>query len=254
MKDARRKFWLLAFEGDDTTGSGGGDDTLTGGNADDKKFSQKDVNGLLAKERRRLQTENQTLVTKLQELQSKVGTPEEKAELQTQIDNLQSKYMTDSEKAKQREADLLRQSKQEREALTAERDTWKTRFTSSTIERDITDAAAKAEAFNGQQIVALLRDKTQLAEELGEDGKPTGRLIPTVEWDDVDGDKKPVKLKITVSEAVERMKKKDDYLNLFKSTATGGIGGNGNKGNGKGKDPAKMSPAEYREWRKTNMK
>ena len=43
----------------------------------------------------------------------------------------------------------------------------------------------------------------------------------------------------------------DEFGNLFKSGVAGGLGAKGGSPAGKGKDPAKMSPEEYRVWRTT---
>lgn len=223
---------------------------------EDKKFTQEDLNRLLAEERRKAQTQTQKALEELEALKNKTTlTNEEKAELERRVEDLSNSLLTKEELAKKEKEKLEKQSKQQIEALTTELGTWKNRYNDSTIRRAITDAAVETSAFSPAQIVAILGPQTRLAEELGDDGKPNGELIPKVKFTDVGKDGKPVTLDLTVLEAVKRMAEKDDYKNLFRVDGTGGVGGtSGRRQTPSGKiDPAELArtdPARYRKLRK----
>jgi len=81
---------------------------------------------------------------------------------------------------------------------------------------------------------------------MDDNGEPTGMLAPKVKFPDTDKDGKSVILDLTVTEAVKRMKElTDQYGNLFKGTAAGGIGGSTVPTTGGKIDISKMSQEDY---------
>ncbi len=128
------------------------------------------------------------------------------------------------------------QSKQIIHGLESERDTWRNRFTESTIMRTLQDEAIAAEAFgDGSQIVGLLLPKAKLAEEKNDDGQVIG-FNTKVTMIDTNEEGKLVTLELTAKEAIKKMKDTPSkYGNLFKSNLNGGLGGSGSDVNGNGR-------------------
>ena len=232
------KIWYNVFEneGNDPAPDAGnppGDDADGAGvdgagpPADDvkKTFTQDEINKILAQEKRKHQNVTQKALNEVEALRKKSSlTEKERHELDDRVEQLRTSLLTEQEKAK-READKLRRQHRERvTGLESERDTWKTRFTDSTIERSITDAAATNNAFNPKQIVAILGRDTRLVEDLDDQGVPTGTLVPKVRFKDKDKEDKSVVLELSPSEAIKRMKEIPEFLNLFKVEGTGGVG------------------------------
>ena len=215
-------------------------------------FSQEQVNKLLAEEKRKGQSRTQKALEELEALKGKADlSSKDRSDLENRIEILNNEMLTKEELSKKDKDKILKQHEKSIMDISTERDTWRQRFTQSTIQRTITDAAAANEAFVPAQIVALLQPKTRLIEALDSEGKPTGNLIPKVEFEDSDKDGKPIILDITVPEAVKRMKEQEIHGNLFKGAGTGGVGGtnHGKGGNVDLKTIAK-DPAEYRRLRK----
>ena len=191
-----------------------------------KTFTQEQVNAFLADEKRKAKAQNEKLASELEAFKSKVNlSTDEKAELEARVESLRSEFMTKEEILKQDTAKAGKKYKEDLEAKTNEANTWKTRFTQQTINRSITDAAIKSEAFNPSQIVAQLAANSRLVEELGEDNKPTGEYVAKVKITDMDKDGKAITLDLTVAEAVKKMSEQDGFANLFKGKGTGGTGG-----------------------------
>ena len=129
-------------------------------------------------------------------------------------------------------------------------------FRSEKIDRSLLDAAG-SDAFNPSLIVDLLRPITDLKEEAGEDGTPTGKLVPMVNFNDIDEKTgEPIKTLRTPAEAVKRMKElPEQYGGLFKSNVVSGVGAGsaeGSVGKSGPVDINKLTPEQYRKLRKEN--
>lgn len=237
-------------------GQGGGGTGGQNGGADDDKptISQKKLNAILAEERKKHTEAIQKQVADLEQLRrSSALTAGEKANLEKRIGELQDSMLTKDELTKKEQDKLLTDHKKQVETLSGEKETWRGRFTDSTISRGITDAAVTGDSFAPSQIVALLKPNARLVEAADADGKPTGEFSIKIKFTGTDKDGKPVQLDLTPEEAIKQMKEMPEhYGNLFKSTMSGGLGGSGGKGGGgrKDQDPSKMTEAEYKEWRK----
>ncbi len=216
-------------------------------------FTQEQVDAIVAKEKREHQTKQQTLTTQLEELKKTEGlTKKQKDDLQKQIDDLQQQYLTKEQLAAQKLDAERAAEKKTLEELSQDRDGWRGRFESTTVENAIIKAASDNEVFSAEQIKDLLIGRAKVVEEKDEHGKVKGFnvLIKTTILD-----KKtnlPVPVEIPVDEAIKQMKAQPEkYGNLFKSGVTGGVGGSSGKG-GKpitASDIATMSDAEYKAWR-----
>ena len=197
-----------------------------------KTFTQDEVNALVASERRNLENRSKSLLGELEALKTKsTMTAKEREELETRLEETKQALMTKEELAREQLTKLQKQREQEVTGLAAEREAWKNRFTHSTIQRSITDAAASSDAFNPSQIVAILAPSTRVVEATDEAGKPTGEFNVQVNFQDVGKDGKPVKLDLSVQDAVKRLKEKAEFQNLFKGLGTGGTGST-NRGSG----------------------
>jgi hypothetical protein len=218
-----------------------------------KVFTQEQVNAMLAENKRNLQNQVASQIKELENLkQSKNITEKERETLSSRIEELNKSLMSKEELARKNEEKLKGEHKRTVEALAAERDDWKKKFTESTITRTIMDEATQAEAFSPNQIVALLQGNTRLVEVTDTEGNVVpGQYETKVKLSDTDKDGKPTTLDLTVKEALKRMSDRNDFANLFKSGLAGGLGDSKSRTTGKEVDPSKLSPGEYRKWRKS---
>lgn len=243
-------FLTLAYEGDEPPPADEAARKAAEEAAKSKKFTQEELNKILAEEKRKTKAASEKLVGELEAIKSKVQlTAQEKEELEQRIEAIKSESMTKEELAKQEREKLSKQAKQEREQLTAEAARWKTKFVDKTIEREIIDAAVAADAYKPNQLVAQLKSATRLEPKLDDNGKPTDDFVVKVKITVKDGDK-DVTLDLPVAEAVKKMRDNDEFANLFKGQGTGGAGGTHRTG----KIPtlahlAKTDPAAYRKAR-----
>jgi len=220
-----------------------------------KTFTQEQLNTLLAQERRNEQVKSQKLIDELNALKAKSNlTDQERSELEQRIADLQSTIGTKEELAKREMDKLKKKYEDENTALKSLSEGWKSRYTDSTINRAITDAAVEHQAFVPSQIVAILKPNARLMEGTDEDGKPNGEYTVMVKFQDVDDKGKKVTLDLSVRDAVKRMREIEEHQNLFKGDGSGGLGSR-NRGTGSSKDQtladaAKQGPEAYREARK----
>jgi len=238
--------------GDGDTGGEGGD-----GGAATKTFTQDQLNEILAADRRRHQEQTKkvadqakSMEARLQKLIADKNTSDaHRATLETDLEDLRASQRSEAE---QREH-LAKKAKEEHEnavnALKSEAQQWESLFKQSTVERTLTDAAVEHDAFSPNQIVSLLKDKTEMKPAKD----PDGNVIPgrfeaktAVEVKEEDGTvltawKAP-------AEAVEMMKNQSDLFgNLFKNAVLAGIGAGTAASTGKntaGVDPSKLSIEE----------
>lgn len=225
--------------------------------AEGKSFTQDDVNRMLAADRRKSEDKLKKTLDELEAQRAKSSlSAEERSELDSTIENLQSALMTDKQLADKDKDKSKKAHEKALVELSDSRNQWQNLYTESTIERAITDASSTGpnKAFNNTQVVAILKPKTRLVEELNSDGEKTGKLVPMVKFDDVDKDGKPVTLDLAVSAAVKRMRELDEYLNLFEGDGPGGMGSttkaSGKADNSSVIDLAKGDPSAYRKARK----
>lgn len=233
-------------EGDGEGGKGGesgkgGEGEGAGKVGNERKFTQKDLDEIINKRFKQERTEKEKLIGQLKSIQESQGLTEaEKEGLSQQIEELQASIRTKEETAAIQLKTVETKYQKQVGDLTTERDTWKGRFTDSTVRRSLTDAAVSAEAVEPSQIVMMFAGQTRLEEVKGEDGKPTGEYITMMKFQGVDPEtKKSAVLDVTPAEAFQHMRENGLHKNLFHH---GGKPGTGNDagGGGKGsKDPSK---------------
>lgn len=218
----------------------------------DKTFTQEQVDTMVSETAKKHQTQAQKALEELDAIKTKAQLSEtERVELNERIDTMKNQLLTKEELAKKDKDKLLANHTDELKLVTIERDSWKSRYTESTIIRNITDEAVANKAFVPEQVVNMLWNDTNLIPVLDSDDKPTGELQARVKFPDVDKEGKPCILDLTIAEAVKRMTEIEKYYNLFKGEGTGGMGLN-NRPSGKNLDIRKIAtdPAAYREARK----
>lgn len=222
-------------------------------------FTQEEFNRALAEDRKKhvakfekQKAETERQIKTLENLQKSKGlTEKEKQSLEQQLEALKNSQLTEKELAAKEQEKLRKQHTEVVQGLTTERDLWQGRFNKMGINNAIISEGAKAEAFDNDALIAILGPHANMVEDTDGDGKGLGSFSPKVKFADTDKDGKPVTLELTVEQAIKRMKEMPKYGYLFKSTASGGLGGTPPAGKGGKIDPAKLTPEQYREWRKT---
>lgn len=219
------------------------------GDADDKvTMTKAELQAQIATATAEVKKQQQQALAELQALQGKAQlTAKERQQLEQKLEELTTQSLTKEELAKREIDKTKKKYDQELATTTQERDLWKTKFTETTILRTIADAANSNEAFNPNQIIAILRGDTQLKEGLDAEGRPTGQFEARVKFKDTK-DNQPIELDLSVTEAVKRMREIEGYQNLFKGQGNGGQG-NPNRGGGAKIDISKLTPQQYRELR-----
>jgi len=190
---------------------------------------QAHVDALIKKAKDDANRANNLVLGEVEALRSKVKmTTKDREQLEESINAIQAKFRTKEEQDAIDKANAARKHKTEVEELTKEVDTWKNRFTASTIDTAITQAATAPthKAINPHTVIAILRPQTRLEQEIDADGKPTGNLIPMILFPVKGKDGKKVTLDLPVTEAVKQMSESDDFAHLFEGKGTGGFGGN----------------------------
>lgn len=240
-----------ADTGGDAGGAGGYESGDSSDGANKTSFTQDELNRILADDRRKHQEQVKKALKEVEALRSKAKlTAEERSALDKRVQTLQDELLTKEELAKKEKERLQKEAHQKIKTLESERDSWRDRYTNSSIRRAITDASVKNNAFNPSQIVALLQGDTRLVEELDDQGSPTGRFRPKVRFEDVGDDGSTITLDLSPEDAVKRMRELPDYLNLFKGEGKGGLGSN-NQPSGKKIDLKELAkdPETYRRLR-----
>jgi hypothetical protein len=239
------------------SGAGAGAGTGSG----DARFSQEDVNRMLADDRRKHQAQVQRVEKMLEEVSaSKNLTIQEREQFAQQLEDLRKETRT-------KEQQLAHEKKQLEEQLTgkitnAEKAAkeWEQRYREGTVERALQDAAVGGEAFNVNTVMSVLRPMTRLIEITDEKtGKGTGKFKVVVDFPDTDPNTgEPTATLHTPDSAVKRMKDLPQiYGNLFKSGVVSGIGssaatGGLASGTGGKFDPRKLTQEQYMELRAKN--
>jgi hypothetical protein len=193
---------------------------------EDKKFTQQELNDLIAREKGVIQKKFEKRILELEELKKTANlSAEQVATLNQQIDEMQSTFKT-KEQLAQEETQKLKKTLDEKLVKSEqEREKWQNKYSDMVITNQIISAAVKFEAFDPEQIIAILKPNTKLVNKIDADGKKLDELVPTVKFTGLNEEQKEIHLDIAPEEAVKRMSGMTKYANLFKSDAAGGIGG-----------------------------
>lgn len=249
--------WIIG-EGDDDTGGDagdtGGDAGNTGGDAGNtgKTFTQDDLNKILAKEKRSMQAKIDEAVKQIETL--KIA-EEDREKLQDQIKILKTENVSKETKLTRDLENLRKKYEADTKQISEEKETWQKRFADAMIRQSVTSVASANLAFDPDQIHAQLKDNLVLRESVDDEGKPTGEFeVIVAGFRDKDKDGKEVKIDLSVTDAVKRMRDMTErFGNLFRTEANSGLSLHGSKPpEGEDKGPDLKDPAKYREWRKKN--
>ena len=233
-------------------GEGGGEG---GGEGTTKTYTQAEFDKHMAGLRRKYETQHESLSSEIEKLKSRSNlTDQERSELESRLEQLKEESLTKEQQLSKELKKTQKEWETKYTSLETNHNTLLSRYQNETITRAITDAAIENDAFSPEQLVAILREHTQLVEELNESKEPTGVLKAMTLFTGQDEDGKEIKEKLPVKEAIKRMKSKPEkYGNLFKSEMVDGLnmftGGKSNE-----VDMTKMSMEKYMELRKKGKK
>lgn len=177
---------------------------------------QAQINKILAEDKRKHQAQFQKLEAQLKEtLTNAKLTSEERAKLEESLENERKRFLTKEEQAKIEKKQLEDRYTGELVQAKTEAETWRTKYTESTITRALQDAAVSGDAYNPNTVVTVLRQMVKMVND-----------TPMIDFVDVSEDTGEAIVKqMTPSEAIARMKQLPDaYGNLFKSGVVGGVG------------------------------
>jgi FtsZ-binding cell division protein ZapB len=202
-------------------------------------FTQEQVNKFLADDRRKNETTQKAKVKALLEekeakiteaINSKTLTEQERDQLkadkeavQTQLKDYRSKEETLRREQVQLKVEL------DGKVTVAEKraQEWEGRYRDAQINRELLDASVNNEAYNATQLVEILQPKTKMVEVKDTAGEGTGQFQIMVDLKVVDDKGVLSVVQCSPAEAVKKMKTCPTlYGNLFKTAATGGVGGN----------------------------
>ena len=220
-----------------------------------KTFTQEELNTIMKREKAKMLKRNDDLIGQLESLKKNQSLSEkERSELENQIEHLKTEHMTEKQKIDREKQKMKKDYDTQLETIVNERDSWQNRYSHEKIQRALQDAAIENETLPQAvtQIVDMLTPKTRLIEGRDAEGNADGNFVPKVKFKDIDKDGNEIESDLTVSDVVKRMKEiPDRFGNLFKSTATGGLGSTaGVDGSGGTVDYKNMTPAQYEEHRK----
>ncbi len=220
-----------------------------------RTFTQPEVDKLMAEHRKGLQTQNAELIKQLEELKTTSGlTAQQKEELEARIETLSQQHQTKEQQLAAELEKVNKKYKTDTENLGNETKKWKSAFDNTLIENAILAGATKHTAASAAQLKSMLQSRAKVVEELGDDGKPTGKFVVKLPMTVLDPKtKKPVDVELEMIEAIGKMKEDTENANLFLYDGKPGFGGNNAAGGGPGSgtiDWANLTPEQHREMRK----
>lgn len=221
-------------------------------------LTQKQLNDLIAAERRKEADRNKATVAELEKLKQTNGLSQQQVEdLQKQIGELEKTYMSQAELAKRDAEKQQKEYSSKLEAETKRATENESRFKNLLIKNAITSASATNDAYNPEQMLTQLSGLAKVVPVIM-DGKETGDFEVKIAFPDKTKEGQPVVLELTADETLKRMKEiPEKYGNLFKSGVSGGVGGNNNGpsgNNGTDLNSITADPDTYRKNRKNLLK
>jgi len=242
---ARRVLFAVPPGGDDGGGGGGGGketdaeaearraaEAEAARKANDKAFTQADIDRVVAKQRRDLQEKHLDEIRRMQKAQGL--TDEERTSLKKRSEELEDALLSEKDRGK-KEIDRTRKELQDQMTAvkTVADQNWAL-YTGSMVTTEISRAAALHKAFNPQQIEAIVRPMCVVEDEKDEKLNPTGRHLVLVKAQKKNDKGVVESVNFSVDKFVEQMKTDDAFANLFLSERAGGMGyrpgGKGGKG------------------------
>lgn len=219
------------------------------GEGGERRFTQEEVNRILADDKRKHQERMGQLEVQLQTLSTDKNLSEEQRKsLNEQLEDLRKSYRTKEQEAEHQKKQIETKLQGELEGIKKRADHWEKLYRDETVMRSLQDAASMSEAFNPTQIVSLLKPFTQLKESEG------GGLVPMIDFPDIDEKTgEEIRTLRTPADAVQRMKALPKfYGNLFKSNVVSGVGGGQGSAIPDKVDVTALTPEQYRKIRAEN--
>lgn len=213
-------------EGGDAGAAGAGTGTATKKPNSEKMFNQEEVNKFVAERNKALKTKYEQMESDYQELLTQQNlTSAQREKLEESLERVRQEMMTKEQRLESEKKKAQVEFETKLKAAQEEAGKYKDLYETTTIARAITDAASVNDAFNPVHFIAHLAPKSKMVEELDAEGKPTGAMVPRVEWTAIDQEgKKHVSMK-TPEEAIKLMKENVvEFGNLFKTNVAAGIG------------------------------
>lgn len=194
---------------------------------EEKTFKQDEVNKIVGERNKALKAKFEAMEKSYETLlQQQNLTNEQRGKLESELDSVRVEMMSKEQRleAEKKKAEVKFEA--ELSKAKEEADTYRELFETSTINREIQDAAIKHDGFQPSQFIAHLAPKSKMIDELDSEAKPTGKLVPRVEWTTIDKETGATQISLkTPEEAVELMKENViEFGNLFKTNVSTGIG------------------------------
>ncbi|HHA19191.1 MAG TPA: hypothetical protein ENK70_05745, partial [Methylophaga sp.] len=140
-------------------------ESLNDSNSKESVFTQADVDRMIQSEKAKVKRSYEKRIKELQKFRDTAKlTQEEKEHLESQINEMQREIETKEQAAQRERETIAKKHQKELQTTKEEASYWKTQFEDSTIRRALTDAAIANNAFNPEQIVAILRPNTEMVE------------------------------------------------------------------------------------------
>lgn len=215
-------------EGNNGTGDGQqGSQTGQQQQQKEKTFTQKDVDEIVVKRNKKVKGQLEQMERNYQKLlQEQSMSAEMRAQLEKDLDEVRGQLMSKEERLKEEKKKAQEEYEAKLAQVEEERDTYRERFESSTINRAISDAQQKHKGYNPDQFIALLGPKAKIVKEVDNKGQETGNLVPRIQWNVNQEDGTVEQVLLSPEEAVEKMKDNlDAYGNMFKPNIAPGVGG-----------------------------
>ncbi len=226
----------------------------------EKTFTQEDVNKIVGDRVQKLNAQLETAVGNYEEtLKTATLTSEQRDKVSKDLKRVKEELLTKEQRLEEEKKKAEEKHSEALEVITAQAERYKGLYETSTINREITDAAIKHEGFNASQFIAHLAPQSKMVDEVDSTGELTGKLVPRVEWTTVDKETGVVTVTLkSPEEAVELMKENVvDFGNLFRTNVAAGIG----QGTAPGQTPTggtinqkNITDAEYMEFAKDPQK
>lgn len=237
---------VLCFEGEPTGNQVPPATPTVKGEGGERRFTQEEVNRILADDKRKHQERMVQLEGQLETLaQDKNLSEETKKSLNEQLEDLRKSFRTKEQEIEHQKKQMESKLQGELDGIKKRADHWEKLYRDETVMRSLNDAASMAEAFNPVQIVSLLKPFTQLKE------SEAGGLVPMIDFPDIDEKTgEEIRTLRTPADAVQRMKALPKfYGNLFKSNVVSGVGGGQGSALPDKVDVAALTPEQYRKLR-----
>lgn len=206
-----------------------GDDPATPPVEPPATFTQEQVNAMMNKHKQGLQKQ-------LDDLKKNSGNAEA---LAAKLKEMNDQLLTKEELAKQ-EQDALRTTYEEQlKGASGAAQAWEGRYKETVFSVELSKAATKHDAFDPEQLGALLQSKSQVVEATDKDGKGLGQFKVMTKVT-LDGKE----LVLPIDEAIGKLRESGRYPNQFKVKGAPGTGTTLNNHPGGSGDATELSPTD----------